>query len=122
MWHETSVPSRVRPGAFVATERREATLFVVGALKLVFRERTSVFYRVMTAPPDHGPAEKFMVGVYETLKYGSCVGSLRKKDGSRFTATLEEARQMLPAEARQLPFVAEDQFLELWEVAEPAAS
>lgn len=81
-----------------------------------------MYYRVMTAPPGHGPADKFMVGVYETLKYGSCMGSLRKKDGSNLTATLEEARQMLPANARRLPFVAEDQFLELWEVAEPAAS
>ncbi len=76
----------------------------------------------MTAPPGSGAEEKFMVGVYETLKYSSCLGSLRNKDGSGTAATLEEARQMLPAKARRLAFVAEDQFLELWEVAEPAAS
>ena len=81
-----------------------------------------MFYRVMTAPPGSGAYDKYMVGVYETLKFGSCVGSLRKKDGSNFAATLEEARKMLPANARQLPFTAEDQFLELWEVAEPAAT
>ncbi len=81
-----------------------------------------MFYRVMTAPPGSGPDEKYMVGVYETLKYNSCVGSLRKKDGSNIAATLEEARQLLPAAARQLPFVAKEQFLELWEVAEPASS
>ena len=79
-----------------------------------------MFYRIMTAPPGQGPQEKFMVGVYETLKFGSCVGSLRQKDGGRFFASLEEARRMLPAGARRLTFVAEDQFLELWEVSETA--
>jgi hypothetical protein len=81
-----------------------------------------VFYRIMTAPPGYGPEEKFMVGIYETLKYSSCLGSLRNKDGSGFAATLEDARQMLPAGARRLPFVAEDHLLELWEADEPAPS
>ena len=45
-----------------------------------------MFYRVMTAPPGSGAGEKYMVGIYETLKFGSCVGSLRKKDGSNFAA------------------------------------
>lgn len=81
-----------------------------------------MFYRIMTSPPGSGPNEKYMVGIYETLKYHSCVGSLRKKDGSNIAATLEEARGMLPANSRQLPFTAKDPFLELWETDGPAAS
>jgi hypothetical protein len=81
-----------------------------------------MFYRIMTSPPGSGPDEKYMVGVYETLKYSSCVGSLRNKDGGNIAATLEEARKMLPANAQQLPFTAKDPFLELWEVAGPAGS
>ena len=79
-------------------------------------------YRIMTAPPGHGSDENFMVGIYETLKFGSCVGTLRKPDGEAFAVTLEEARTMLPAGARRLPFDPEDQFLELWEANDPAGA
>ena len=77
-----------------------------------------MYYRILTAPPGYGPDENYMVGIYETLEYDSCLGSVRKPDGSRFAAALEEAREMLPADARRLPFTPEDQFLELWEGSE----
>jgi len=73
-----------------------------------------VFYRILAAPPGYGPDEKYMVAAYETLEYTSCVGNVKKADSSRFAATLEEARTMLPGSARHLPSEPDHQFLELW--------
>jgi hypothetical protein len=49
------------------------------------------------------------------VEYDSCVGNVRRADGTLFTATLEEARSLLPSDARRLAFGPEYQFLELWE-------
>ncbi len=74
-----------------------------------------MIYRILAAPPGYPPGCNYMVAAYETLEYDSCVGNVRRADGTRFTATLEEARDLLPIDARQLPFEPEHQFLELWE-------
>jgi hypothetical protein len=74
-----------------------------------------MIYRILAAPPGYLPECNDMVAAYQTLEYDSCVGNVRRADGSRFTATLEEARGLLPADARRLSFEPEHQFLELWE-------
>ena len=74
-----------------------------------------MFYRVITAPPGYPPHQKYMVAAYETLAYDSCTGGVNNADGTRFFETLEQARKAMPADARQLPFQPEHQFLELWE-------
>ena len=74
-----------------------------------------MFYRIMAAPPGCPPRSNYMVASYSTLAYESCCGGVKNVDGSRFFATLEEARKAIPGDARQLPFQREDQFLELWE-------
>jgi hypothetical protein len=60
-----------------------------------------------------------MVGAYRTRDVSSYSTVLTASDGTRFFATIDEARKVLPNEARQQPFQPEDQFLELWEVLEP---
>jgi hypothetical protein len=74
-----------------------------------------MIYRILAAPPGYPPDRNFMVAAYETLEYDSSVAYIRKEDGTIFAATLEEARSLLPADARRLPFEPECQFLELWE-------
>jgi hypothetical protein len=74
-----------------------------------------MIYRILAAPPGYPPGHNYMVAAYETLEYGSSVGIVRGADGCRFTATLEEARSLLPSDARRLAFEPEYQFLELWE-------
>jgi len=74
-----------------------------------------MIYRILAAPPGYPPGCDYMVAAYRTLEYGSCLGNVRTADGSLFTATLEEARGLLPADARRLLSEPEHQFLELWE-------
>ena len=69
-------------------------------------------YRILKSPP--GYPEPYMVAVYESTEFGSCLGNLRNAAGSRFIATLQEARDLLPESAKRAPFEPEDQFLELW--------
>jgi hypothetical protein len=74
-----------------------------------------VFYRILKAPPGYGPDQNYLVAIYETLDYDSMKRSITKQDGSKFAATREEARNMIPRSAIRLPFEPEYQFLELWE-------
>jgi hypothetical protein len=76
-----------------------------------------MFYRILAAPPGYPPDQKYAVAAYETLEYSSSVGGIRKPDSTRLVATLEEARGLLPANARRLAFEPQDQFLELWKSA-----
>jgi hypothetical protein len=78
-----------------------------------------VFYRILRAPPGYPAHQKYMVSAYTTLEYSSSCGYIANEVGTRFFATLEEARQAMPQDARKLPFEQEDQFLELWEVSAP---
>lgn len=77
-----------------------------------------MIYRILAAPPGYPPECNYMVAVYETLEYDSCVGNVRRADSTLFTATLEEAKGLLPTDARRLPFKPEHQFLELWEAGD----
>jgi hypothetical protein len=70
--------------------------------------------RILAVPPGYPPECNYMVAAYRILEHDSCVGSVRRADRSRFTATLEETRGLLPPDARRLPFEPEYQFLELW--------
>jgi len=79
-----------------------------------------VFYRILSSPPGYGPAQRYMLAKYRTLEYDSRIAQVKNLDGSLFFATLEEAHKAIPAEAKRLPFEPEDQFLELWESAEPS--
>jgi hypothetical protein len=77
-----------------------------------------MYYRIIKAPPGYGPTENYMVAAYETAELPSKGTAIRKADGSRFTATLEEARKMLPPDAKPVSFEPYYQSLELWEVKE----
>jgi hypothetical protein len=74
-----------------------------------------MFYRIFKSPPGYPPDQQYMASAYETLAYDSSTFWLATKDGRRMVATVEDARAMLPAGARQLPFEVDHQFLELWE-------
>jgi hypothetical protein len=74
-----------------------------------------MFYRILRAPPGYPPDQQYLVAAYETLDYASSKFWLTKDDGSKFTATLEEARRLIPSGARHLPSQPDHQFLELWE-------
>jgi hypothetical protein len=74
-----------------------------------------MFYRIMKAPPGYPPEQQYLVGAYQSLAYDSYLSPITKADGSRFAATLDEARRMVPAGARLLSSPPEDQFVELWE-------
>lgn len=74
-----------------------------------------MFYRIMTAPPGYGPDEKYMVGAYETIDLDSHVKKLLTESGGYFAATLEEARRMLPTNAKLISTERVWQHLELWE-------
>lgn len=78
------------------------------------------FYRIMNAPPVYAPHQRYMVAAYRTLELPSAIGRMNHSDGSAFFGSLEEAHGAIPADAKQLPFQPEHQFLELWEAAEPA--
>jgi hypothetical protein len=73
-----------------------------------------MYYRIVNNVPGYPPEQQYMVAAYETLAYEHAF-ALRKPDGSRYLATLEEARQLLPPGAKCLSSQPEDQFLELWE-------
>ena len=74
-----------------------------------------MFYRILKAPPGYPPNQQYLVGAYQALDYDSYVFPVTKVDGSRFAATLHEAREMIPKGARLLPSQPESFFLELWE-------
>jgi hypothetical protein len=78
-------------------------------------EDRALIDRILLAPPGCLPDRKYVVAAYNTLEYDSCVCNVRRADGTLFTGTLEEARGLLPADARRLRFEPEHQFLELWE-------
>lgn len=78
-----------------------------------------MIFRILTSPPGYPEDQRFMVVEYETLDFDS---SVKHHPGWKFAATLEEARQMIPADAVRLPFEQEHQFLELYshdEINEP---
>jgi hypothetical protein len=76
-----------------------------------------MYYRIIEAPPGYGPDENYMVAAYDTADASSLKYTVRKTDGSIFFAsTLEEARKMLPPDAKRVPFEPYYQSLELWEV------
>jgi hypothetical protein len=62
-----------------------------------------MLYRILRSPPGYPPEQQYLVAAYETLAFESCKFWVTKEDGSRFVATVEEARQLLPAGARLLP-------------------
>jgi hypothetical protein len=84
--------------------------------------RKVVYYRILSAPPGYPPHQRYIVAAYQNLAYDSCLGRLTNEEGSQFVETLEEARRMIPEQARRLPFEPEYQFLELWESTVAAAS
>jgi hypothetical protein len=74
-----------------------------------------MFYRILQAPPGYPPDQQYLVAAYETTDYASSKYWLTKDDGSKFMATLEEARRLIPSHAKRLPSQPDHQFLELWE-------
>jgi hypothetical protein len=74
-----------------------------------------MFYRILKAPPGYPADQQYLVAAYGTLAYSSSKYFLTKDDGSKFTASLEEARRLIPSGARSLPSQPDHQFLELWE-------
>jgi hypothetical protein len=80
-----------------------------------------MFYRIMMAPPGYAPHQRYMVAAYRTLELPA-TGSvgLNNADGSPFFSSLEEARRVIPANAKKLPFEPRWQFFELWEASDSA--
>jgi hypothetical protein len=75
-----------------------------------------MYYRIMKHPFHAWPPDiKYHVAIYRTLEFPSCCGSVLNPDGSDVFSTIEEARKVIPAGAKQLPFQPKHQFLELWE-------
>lgn len=74
-----------------------------------------MFYRIIKVPPGYAPEHKYVVAAYDTRDALSKKYDVRKDDGTRFAATLEDARRMLPENATQLLFEPSEQFVELWE-------
>lgn len=77
-----------------------------------------MFFRIIAAPPGYAADERYMVAAYESLEFDSCQSTLLSPSGSKFAATIEEARKMIPGSARPLRFEPDCQFLELWEGCE----
>lgn len=81
-----------------------------------------MFYRIIKAPPGYAAGQNYLVAAYETRDALSKNYKVRRDDGTLFAATLEDARRMLPENAKQLPFEPIAQFLELWEAeSEPGS-
>jgi len=74
-----------------------------------------MFYRIIKAPPGYAPDQNYLVAAYETVDACSKKYNVRNADGTLFAATLEEARRMMPTNAKPHQFEPTDQFLELWE-------
>ena len=74
-----------------------------------------MFYRIIKAPPGYAVEQKYLVAAYETMDLLSRKHNVTREDGTLFATTLEEAREMLPKNAKQQPYQPSDQFLELWE-------
>jgi len=70
-----------------------------------------MIYRILNAPPGYPDDQKYMVVAYENLDYDSRV---LNDEGTRFVATLDEARRMIPKDTDRLPFEPLNQFLELY--------
>ncbi len=64
------------------------------------------------------PTSGFLVASYRSLDFDSSEDFFRTEDGSRFLATIEEARSIIPKEAVRLPFIQHYQFIELWKLDE----
>jgi hypothetical protein len=80
-----------------------------------------MYYRILMHPLHcWAPDIKYHVAMYRTLAFTSCCGTVPNPDGSDKFSTIEEARKVIPADAKQLPFQPEHQFLELWESSETA--
>jgi hypothetical protein len=74
-----------------------------------------MFYRIIKTPPGYELDQKYIVAAYETRDARSMSYNLIRDDGTLFTATLEEARQMMPSNAKPVSIEPDGQFLELWE-------
>jgi len=72
-----------------------------------------MFYRISKAPPGYPAEQQYLVAAYETLAYDSSKFWVTRDDGSKFTATLEEARRLIPSGARRLPSQPHHQFLDI---------
>ncbi|MBL8819897.1 MAG: hypothetical protein JNL58_27980 [Planctomyces sp.] len=68
----------------------------------------------MNAPPGYSPSQRYMVGKYWNFSLDSHCEVIANNDGSRFFASLEDARDMIPRGAAQIAFEPMDQFVELW--------
>ena len=73
-----------------------------------------MIYRILKAPPGYAPEEQYYVAAYETTDYDSYKFEIKNDHGSKFVATQEEARRLIPINAKSLPFEPKNQFLELW--------
>lgn len=78
-----------------------------------------MFYRVILAPPGY---QGFMVMECRTRDPQSQIAKLRSKCGTSFFPTMDDARKVIPHEAKQIPFEPENPvYLELWESADRPA-
>jgi len=73
-----------------------------------------MFYRILKAAPGYPKDQQFSVATYNDLALDSAGGYLTNDQGSRYVASLHEARQLIPENARRLPFERTNQFLELY--------
>jgi len=60
-----------------------------------------MIYRIVKAPPGYTAQQQYMVGVYETSALDSFQFNITRDDGSKFAATLDEARRMIPHSAKR---------------------
>jgi hypothetical protein len=75
-----------------------------------------MFYRIVTAPPGYPPHQKYMVRGNPTLELRTDGKWLKSTDGTIFFETIDEARQVLPANSRLLDHQPENpMFVELYE-------
>ena len=67
-----------------------------------------MYYRVLAAPPGYPCDQNYLLSKYTDLNYDSCCDRISNTNGTNFFETIEEARGMLPQNARQLPFEPEN--------------
>ena len=73
-----------------------------------------MIYRIIAAPPGYPPDQQYGAAAYETLDFQTLKYSFNSNDGARYVATVEKAREMIPANAKLLSAEPDFQFLELW--------
>jgi hypothetical protein len=61
-----------------------------------------MYYRILMAPAGYAAHQNYMLAAYKTSEFDSSTGYVNNFDGSRFFGSLEETRQAIPADAKQL--------------------